>query len=485
MVAAVACALALSGCGSTEATNPGGLRSTWVEEAAAWVARYDAAFDAGTGDHALFMAPDVRIDAATLVEQGRAVGRPRALRVQREVYCGPVERGPVFIGASGVLRTESWTAATGPVGALVSMAIAGDGISRYEYAVPLQRARDIDQAGVVRLVGSFDEAWCRGADAVANLYALDARLTDSIRGIDVVGADPIAAVATAGELDSGTSRTRSSDAAGAVYVGPGGRDQALRVWAWRPGAGPCHADTVAALVLDSGGRITSERRYHALDALAACTDVREPDTGWWVGRDLPEPFGERVTGVIDSPTGPVQIRNGSPAWQRVVGWSLDQFTRAGLPAADVAAVAFDPLDPRCIGRCGLASPTAPATILICVDAAGQDPTSSRPLTDSPALWPTRLVLHEVAHVWIGQHLDATTRDRFVEHVGMTSWDDPSCAWDQRGNEWAAETIAWGLIDRVYTPTTLGAPPCKQLVEAFKTLTGVQPLTTCPASDAGP
>jgi hypothetical protein len=483
LMATVACALALFGCGTTEATKPGGLRGTWVEQAADWIARYDAAFDAGTGHHALFMAPDVLIDADTLAEQPHAVGRPRALRVQREVYSGPVARGQVFIGVTGVLRAESWTAATGSVDALVSMAIGDDGISRCEYAIPLRGVRDADRAGVVRLVGSHHAAWRHGAGAVADLYTPDARLTDTIRDIDVVGADAIAAVATTGALDAGDDLPRSVQAAQSTYVHGGGDNTALRVWAWQPGAGPCHADTVVALGLDPGGRITTERRFHALDALAACTDLREPDSGWWVGRDVPEPFGERVTGTVHGPTGPVQIRNGGPDWQRVVGWSLDQFTRAGLPAPDVAIVTFDPLDPRCTGRCGLASSSPPATILLCVDAAGQ--TSSGPLTGSVPLWPTHLVLHEIAHVWIDQHLDATTRDRFVERVGLTSWDDPFSTWDQRGNEWAAETIAWGLIDRVCTLTALGAPPCEQLAEAYETLTGVQPVTACPASDAGP
>jgi hypothetical protein len=333
---------------------------------------------------------------------------------------------------------------------------------------------------VVRLLGSYDEVWRLGIGVVPDLYAPEARLTDSILGLDVSGVDAVAALAT---LEAGDQGLRSSPLPGSAYVSSGGADGVLRVWVLHPRAGPCEADTVLALGLDPDERIVTEQRYHALDALAACTGLREPDDGWWVGRDVPEPFGERVTGTIHGPAGPVQIRNGGPAWQRVVGWSLDQFTRAGLPAPEVAAVTFDPLDLRCTVRCGWASSTPPASVLICVDAAGLDHAVSAQPTDSLPLWPTHVVLHELAHVWIDQHLHEPTRHRFVEQLGLTSWNDPTTAWDQRGNEWAADTMAWGLIDRACTLTTLGAPPCDQLTEAFHTLTGVPPLTPCPAPQA--
>lgn len=323
----------------------------------------------------------------------------------------------------------------------------------------------------------------RGAGAVVDLYAPDARLSDSILGIDVAGEDAITALAATGGFDAGAGGVRLSDPAGWPYVHPGGRDEVLQVWARHPGVGPCHADTVVALSLDPDGRIRNEQRYHALSALAACTGLREPDNGWWIGRDVPEPFGERVTGTVYGPAGPVQIRNGGETWNRVVKWSLDQFARAGLPAPDVAVVAFDPFDPRCTERWALASSIPPATVLICVDAAGLDRTTSRQPTGSVPLWPARLVLHELAHVWIDQHLDTPTRHRFLEHVGLTSWDDPTSPWNQRGSEWAADTIAWALIDRVCTLTTLGERPCEQLTGAFHTLTGVQPLTACPGSQA--
>jgi hypothetical protein len=81
LAAAAAFALWLSGCGTLKVTGPEGLRHGWVE-AAVWVGGYDAAFDAGTGEQALFTAPDVGIDAGAVAEPEHVVGRPRAIRVR-------------------------------------------------------------------------------------------------------------------------------------------------------------------------------------------------------------------------------------------------------------------------------------------------------------------------------------------------------------------------------------------------------------------
>lgn len=483
LVGAVVFSLGLAGCGATEVGRPEALQPGWEGQAAAWVDGYDAAFDAGAGEHALFLAPDVVIDSVALAPQWHAVGRARGLRVQREVYEGPVERGELFVSSSGVARVESWTPASGAVDVLAWIEIGDDGISRHLHAVPLSDASEVDQTGVSRLVNSHEEVWRVGDGAAADLYSPDATLTDSIRGIHLAGAATIAGLATTDVDDPGADRRPSSSGV-TTYVHPGCSDWALQVWARHPGAGPCGSDTVVALVLDAGGLIVSEHRFHALESLDACTPLRAPDDSWWVGRDLPEALGDRVTGTIRGPAGPVQIHNGGPAWERVVSWSVEQFTRAGLPAPDVSIVAFDPLDPRCGGRCGRAFTTPPTTVLICLDAAGMDQTSPRHQPDTVPLWPARLVLHELAHVWIEQHVDTPTRHQLLAHIGLPSWDDPSTAWEQHGEEWAAETLAWGLIDRVCTLTTVGTPPCDQLTEAFHTLTGVQPLTNCQAQDAG-
>jgi hypothetical protein len=35
------------------------------------------------------------------------------------------------------------------------------------------------------------------------------------------------------------------------------------------------------------------------------------------------------------------------------------------------------------------------------------------------------MLHELAHVWVAQHVDARTRDAFLDAVGVERWDGRS------------------------------------------------------------
>lgn len=64
------------------------------------------------------------------------------------------------------------------------------------------------------------------------------------------------------------------------------------------------------------------------------------------------------------------------------------------------------------------------------------------------------------------------------HVGASSWNDKRDAWEDRGAEWAAGTIAWGLRDPARTPINLGSPPCPLMDSSLDVLTGAEPLTDC-------
>lgn len=56
------------------------------------------------------------------------------------------------------------------------------------------------------------------------------------------------------------------------------------------------------------------------------------------------------------------------------------------------------------------------------------------------------LLHEMAHTWANENLTAGDREAFIRHLGLATWNDHDHAWDQRGTEHAAETIAWALLD---------------------------------------
>ena len=86
----------------------------------------------------------------------------------------------------------------------------------------------------------------------------------------------------------------------------------------------------------------------------------------------------------------------------------------------------------------------------------------------------RAILHEMGHIWLDEDLAPSVRERFIELRGLTRWNASSDAWRMRGYEQGAEVLAWGLGERILTPSIPNNDPT-QLVRAFRLLTGVAPL----------
>jgi hypothetical protein len=104
----------------------------------------------------------------------------------------------------------------------------------------------------------------------------------------------------------------------------------------------------------------------------------------------------------------------------------------------------------------------------------------------PCRWPTAMraaTLHEFAHLWLGPFrydgwptYEVTwKRVRTFLAAHDLTWHDPSLPWAAQGNERAAETVAWGLMDQPYTvDARLGPLTCAQLTADFQTLTNTTP-----------
>ena len=80
-----------------------------------------------------------------------------------------------------------------------------------------------------------------------------------------------------------------------------------------------------------------------------------------------------------------------------------------------------------------------------------------------------IVLHELAHAWGYNNMSDNTRQAFLDHTGLV-WYDPNVNWRNRGNEVAANTIAWGLREAPLTATEIGN--YSELLHRFELLTGV-------------
>lgn len=136
-------------------------------------------------------------------------------------------------------------------------------------------------------------------------------------------------------------------------------------------------------------------------------------------------------------------------------WALRRFDNAGLevPAIEIHLHAAGD---SCGGHRGFFNPDL-MRIDVCV----------------PEL---RVILHEIAHAWAHDNVDAEARAAYVEYRGLESWNDPDTSWLERGSEDAANTVAWALQDPPLNGFTPDGPIARNH-RAYRLLTGSEVPTT--------
>jgi len=87
------------------------------------------------------------------------------------------------------------------------------------------------------------------------------------------------------------------------------------------------------------------------------------------------------------------------------------------------------------------------------------------------------MLHELSHAWIAEHVTDAQVARVLALTDLESWYSRDVPWAERGVEFAAETMAWGLMDTTFA-VRLDDPPCALLHDVFVALTGAEPLVDC-------
>jgi hypothetical protein len=221
----------------------------------------------------------------------------------------------------------------------------------------------------------------------------------------------------------------------------------------------------------AGGAIAEERLFREVETTRACPGASLP-TGWWTGLELPGPRDEAVTGVIEAGSGLIEVHNGTAGLEDLVRWGLGRFDAAGLEAPRVDSVTFEPTR-HCEGVFGrLGEVAGSRDLVLCIDDADLCAGGS---CDTVPLGVRAGMLHELGHAWLIDHADAATRDRLLGLSGREAWSDDAVPWVDRGVEYAAEVISWGLSDEPLPLAHLGSPPCEQVQSAFVLLTGVDPL----------
>lgn len=322
---------------------------------------------------------------------------------------------------------------------------------------------------LVGLVDGYVDAWAaRDPEAVREIYAADAVVLDAIAGREWRSVDEL--VATLGEsppLEPGpwprvfVYKARSHvEAIVLVQVG-----------------GVCPMLEARWLVLD-GESVVRELRFTHVPSARRCL-AAAPD-GWWTAFEVPPELVDNVTEVIDAGGSLVKLVHAEPSHADFARWLFGRYLAAGIGVPEIAAVWFPPV-PECTSRGGLAIESDQRyegrhTVVVCF---AEDRVVR---SDSPSGWSATAVaygLHELAHVWMLDHLDDETRGAFDDMAGFAVWRGPEAPWHERGVEHAAFTIAWGIAGTADARYPMfPAPTCEELAERFRLLTGREPMTAC-------
>lgn len=496
----VAVSVVCAACGSSDGDD-------WAEEAEFWHEDLRTAHLAEGGEaFARFLAPDVVWDdSAILAETIEAAETKGALALLKaRLIFGPeslVIEPDVFVDTEGLVdfifydwaplgndflpETKEPAHGVGlftPIGPSGAEALVhGEAIDDWRDRRP--GSPQADEAEAVATI--WTQAWSGTTDHVDTLYHVEARLRDSLSGIDATGRDAIAERAREG--GTWTITTVGQDAVRGVY--PLVRDtssgmvlqEVVLVVAGEDDTG-CAGEMVVWLTLDAG-IVAKETRYWPIERARRCIAADDLPSGWWIDHPIspPETVPESLED-IETPTDPlvidgatIVIYNGTPALNRLLSWGLDRFEAAGLSPPSIASATFTLQSEFCDDVRGrYRQATEGADLAFCFDedivCRGDACQYLTPASRS-------LVLHELAHAWIDNTLDEDTKRRFSEHVGLETWNDKTVPWVERAVEHAADTIAWGLMDREILMSRLGipSPTPDHLATGFGILAGTQPL----------
>ncbi len=458
-----------------------------------WFDAYDAALDRGILDLYGHYSPEATFDHRALgmdVTSGRDALREHlttmagAPLLQRD----PIE--PLHVSRTGAV---SVMALPGSARAAFVMSLAATGITSETYAPSLVTLRSTHPSDgrltdLQRFSRTYVAAWeGQDATAVSDLYAADASLTDELQDISITGSVRI------GELTrADADRGGLPDAAMVALPGLGGPalfatgdsdpgDLLDTVVLLVSSDAGCPSHVAIVLELDAAGRITGETRHHVTTDVGGCGVPRPPTGPWWEGLAIPPGVSVARSGTLTLDDRTIEVRNSSPALDRLLAWGLRRFTEAGLDPPAVDTVTFvDRMSAACSGINGLA---AAGDVSLCFGTADA-------CTDDGCTrwipWAKKALLHELSHVWLTRNMDPGARSPVLRAAGLTVWESTDVPWGQQGAELAAEVLSDRLMDeRVSLNTKLARRySCEEVAEILGIITDMpQVEAACTTSTA--
>jgi hypothetical protein len=268
-----------------------------------------------------------------------------------------------------------------------------------------------------------------------------------------------------------------------VFVHGDGPDREVLLVVERAGACPT-LEARRWLVRDDA--VVVEDRYAHPPSVRRCSVAN--GSGWWLDPPDPPPLGIVFREVVDLGGIRLELQNAESSHLGFVSWLFERFTGAGLAVPVVDVLRFPP-EPGCPVPPARASlrpgGEAPeATVVLCFEA--QELRRGAPEGDGWSIVASGYGLHELAHVWMLEHVDRATEVAFTERLALPTWNGTEeHPWHERAVEHAATTIAWGLAGDAYARYAMADPPdCEELAARFQLLTGRPPRTTCPADPGG-
>ncbi len=282
------------------------------------------------------------------------------------------------------------------------------------------RRPDWPQADEAEAVArAWTQLWSGTRSEIDVLYHDDARVRNSIGGVDITGRDAIADLAAA----AGAWEITAVAPVGVrgVYPFVRGRsgvkvlEEVVLVVAGEDKDG-CEGEMVVWLVLD-GELVDEEIRYWPIERARRCLPAGELPDGWWTDRPVPTEPTPTDPLVVGGAT--ITVYNGTPNLNRLLAWGLGRFEAAGLTPPTIASATFTLCSEFCDEMRARYRPTDEgADIGFCFDESNACPNDG--CASFTALG-RQLVLHELGHAWIEALVDENVRQRFTDFVGLEVW----------------------------------------------------------------